>query len=142
MEEDEMLESETLEEDEVVSEEDEDRVDLDLSLDTLREESVQSVVDVVDIPLFTDRFVMPERTRPITFNDVFTTSEVSRGQTNIVSQDVLFAEPIIIAVPTTATDEESTNTILLVFGFVILGIITMIIMNLYLKKRKKKVEQA
>jgi len=110
---------------------------LDLPINVIREEIFLSVTDVVDIPLFTGEFVLPEHTLPLTFNDVFTTNEISRQHPEIISQEVLFREPAIVAPTAPIPDEETVSTISLIFSFSLLGLSTMMFMNLYLKRKQK-----
>ena len=120
-------------------EEETDDVYLDLSLDLISQEQARSVAGVVAIPLFTGEFTLPERTPRVNFNDVFTLNEISRGQTEVIEQAMLFQEPIIMRSTATVIDEEGTHTLALILSFVLVGLVTMLIMSLYLKKRKKKV---
>jgi len=122
------------ENDEAIPEE--ERVDSDLPFNVNIEEIDLSVTDIVDIPLFTDEFVLPEHIPPLSINDVFTTNEISKQRQDIISQEVLFREPVIVPAPVTPIDDE-TNTIVLIFGFILLGLFTVMFMNLYLKKKKQ-----
>ena len=115
-----------------------DGIDLDLSLDVLGTENVRSVTDAVDIPVFTDRFVMPERTPSITIAEVFVTNDISRRNLDVLSQDVLFQQQVIVGTTVVTLDEETTTTAFLILGFIFLGLITMVIMNFYLKAKKRK----
>jgi len=114
----------------------EERLD-DLPINVIREEIILSVTDIVDIPLFSGEFVLPEHTSPLTFNDVFTTNEISRQHPDIISQEVLFRETVIVAPTVSFPEEETVSTISLIFSFALLGLSTMMFMNLYLKRKQK-----
>lgn len=136
----EMMEEDVMSEEETRSEDDEtaDGVDLDLSLDILGVEHARSVMDAIDIPLFTGRFVMSERLPPITFDDLFTTTPISREQREVINQEVLFTQPVMIGTTAVNTETEATYTVWLMFGFTLLGLMTIMMMNLYLKKKRKR----
>jgi len=114
----------------------EERINSELPHNVVREEIVISITDIVDIPLFTDELMLPERTSPLTFNDVFTNNEISREQPDIISQDVLFEVPAIIVPPPAGSNDDETYTIFLILGFALLGFFTMTLMNHYLKRKQ------
>lgn len=111
-------------------------VELDLSLGLIGSDGGRSVTDGTNLPLFTGRFVLAQRRPPVSMEDVFTT-EISRGRREIANEEALFQEPMIMERTLNIAEEDGTDTLVLVFSFILLGLVTVMAMNLYLKKKRK-----
>ena len=135
MEEDYILEESDVEESEEVPDQD---FNLDLSIDMIGNIEVRSVVDIVNIPIFTDRFVSFNRTSSITKNEVFTQAEISSNRVEPFNREQLFQQDVLVTTNIVPLEEDEIDIMILGVAFILLGCITFLIMNWYLKKSQKR----
>jgi len=114
----------------------EDRVDLDLSLEDIQSESVTSVTDVNEIPVFTDGFLLRSVTR-LEVADVFIGDQLTRDVSLGFDRDVLFLQEISnLTAPEMLEDTDDLPILFLGIGFTLIALLTIAIMTIYFRVRR------
>lgn len=111
---------------------------LELSLDAISADGARSIIDAFDIPLFTERFVMPVNTPTITVDHVFNNEEIIRERPEVIMQESLFTEALLVGTAVGQLEEEPLPLALMIVGFSLLAVITFAVMNVLHKNDKKK----
>jgi len=113
----------------------EDIVYLELTLDGIRNEENRSVIDIFDIPLFTEQFIMPVNALDIRIDDLFSEGQILRDRPEILEETSLFNEALIVNTHVDQIESEISPILFVTVGILLLGTILFILITNLKTKR-------